>query len=470
MNFFLIAVLVLGAIGLIAALVLYVCSKKFAVYEDPRIAQVTEQLPGANCGGCGFAGCGGLADALVKGADAGSLEGLMCPVGGQEVMGKVADLLGMAIANGDPMVAVVRCNGTCALRPKIAEYSGLRTCAAMNSCGAGETACGFGCLGCGDCVAACQFDAIHMNPETGLPEVDEEKCVACGACVKACPRHIIELRKKGPKGRRVYVSCVNKDKGPVAMKACKAACIGCGKCEKTCPFGAITVENNLAYIDFNKCKSCRKCVDVCPTHAIIDLNFPPKPVKPVSDVVKPAADVEKKASKVSDVVAKPVSMPSAASIAALLPQANCGACGFDDCSAFAAAIVKDGGIGEKSCSVGGEEVMSKIADLLKNAPAEAPKESEKAAVTKESVAAKVVVPAFELVNIAAHPKVDVVAKIAALALANAAKSGQKADAPAVNHSPIVPIKTTGLMAPQKLTVKTQEEAKAIVDKIASTLL
>ena len=200
------------------------------------------------------------------------------------------------------------------------------------------------------------------------------------------------------------------------------------------------------------------------------MNFPPKPVKPVSDVVKPAADVEKQASKVSDVVAKPVSMPSAASIAALLPQANCGACGFDDCSAFAAAIVKDGGIGEKSCSVGGEEVMSKIADLLKNAPAEAPKESEKAAVTKDPVVAKVVVPAFELVNIAAHPKVDVVAKIAALALANAAKSGQKADAPAVNYSPIVPIKTTGLMAPQKLTVKTQEEAKAIVDKIASTLL
>ena len=136
MDFMLIAVAVLGAIGLIAALVLFVCSKKFYVYEDPRIAQVTEQLPGANCGGCGFAGCGGLADALVKGADAGSLDGLMCPVGGQEVMGKVADLLGMAIANGEPQVAVVRCNGTCALRPKIAEYSGLRTCAAMNSCGA----------------------------------------------------------------------------------------------------------------------------------------------------------------------------------------------------------------------------------------------------------------------------------------------------------------------------------------------
>ena len=284
MNFILIAVLVLGAIGLIAALVLYVCSKKFAVYEDPRIAQVTEQLPGANCGGCGFAGCGGLADALVKGADAGSIDGLMCPVGGQEVMGKVADLLGMAIANGEPMVAVVRCNGNCVARPKIAEYSGLRTCAAMNSCGAGETACGFGCLGCGDCVAACQFDAIHMNPETGLPEVDEEKCVACGACVKACPRHIIELRKKGPKGRRVFVSCVNKDKGPVAMKACKAACIGCGKCEKECKFGAITIEGNVSYIDFNKCRLCKKCVEVCPTKAIHAVNFPaPKPKPAVQE-------------------------------------------------------------------------------------------------------------------------------------------------------------------------------------------
>ena len=155
----------------------------------------------------------------------------------------------------------------------------------MNACGAGETACGFGCLGCGDCVEACQFDAIRMNPETGLPEVDEEKCTSCGACVKACPRHIIELRKKGPKGRRVYVSCVNKDKGPAAMKACKAACIGCGKCEKECPFGAITVENNVSYIDFSKCRLCRKCVAVCPTKAIHTVNFPAP--KPKPEVVEP---------------------------------------------------------------------------------------------------------------------------------------------------------------------------------------
>ncbi|MCI6702956.1 MAG: Fe-S cluster domain-containing protein [Prevotellaceae bacterium] len=275
MSLILIALGVLGAIALVAALVLYVCSKKFAVEEDPRLGLVTEALPGANCGGCGFPGCGGLADALVKAADAGSLEGLNCPVGGAETMGKVADLLGMAVANTEPTVAVVRCNGTCELRTKVCEYSGLRTCAAMHATGAGETACGYGCLGCGDCVAACSFDAIHMNEETGLPEVDEDKCTSCGACVKACPRNIIQLRRKGPKNRRVYVQCVNKEKGAVALKGCKAACIGCGKCLKECQFDAITIADNLSYIDDKKCKLCRKCVSVCPTQAIIAVNFPP---------------------------------------------------------------------------------------------------------------------------------------------------------------------------------------------------
>lgn len=297
MNFILIAVAVLGGIALVSAVVLYVCSKKFAVYEDPRLGQVTALLPGANCGGCGYPGCSGMASALVKGADAGSLDGLYCPVGGAEVMGQVADLLGMAVANTEPKVAVVRCNGTCELRPRIAEYSGLRTCTAMNSCGAGETGCGYGCLGCGDCVSACSFGAIKINDETGLPEVDEDKCTACGACVNACPRHIIELRKRGVKNRRVYVRCVNKDKGAAAMMACKAACIGCGKCEKECKFGAITIQGNLSYIDPDKCRLCRKCVEVCPTHAIVAINFPAPKAKPVvSDVEKD--DVELKQEEV----------------------------------------------------------------------------------------------------------------------------------------------------------------------------
>ncbi len=292
MNFILIAVFVLGGIALVAAIILYVCSKKFAVHEDPRIGQVTAVLPGANCGGCGYPGCGGLASALVKAADQGSLEGLMCPVGGANVMGQVADLLGMAIANTEPMVAVVRCGGSCDLRPRIAEYNGLKTCTAMHACGAGETACGFGCLGTGDCVAACSFGALSMNSETGLPEVDEDKCTSCGACVKACPRGIIELRKKGIKNRRVYVRCVNKDKGPVAMKACKAACIGCGKCSKECKFEAITVENNVCYIDHTKCRICRKCVEACPTHAIVAVNFPaPKPkVEAPKEAEKPIVE------------------------------------------------------------------------------------------------------------------------------------------------------------------------------------
>ena len=277
----LLAVIVLGAIALVASVILYYVSKRFAVQEDPRLGKVAEVLPGANCGGCGFPGCSGMADALVRAADKGSLEGLNCPVGGAVVMSQVADLLGMTVTQSEPMVAVVRCNGSCEHRPRIAIYDGLSTCAAMNACSAGETGCGYGCLGCGDCVRACRFDAIKLNAETGLPEVDEEKCTACGACVKTCPRHIIELRKKGPKGRRVFVSCVNKDKGAVARKACTAACIGCSKCEKECKFGAITLSDNLSYIDWTKCRLCKKCVAVCPTGAIVAVNFPtPKPVEP----------------------------------------------------------------------------------------------------------------------------------------------------------------------------------------------
>lgn len=271
MNYILSAVLVLGLIALLAAVLLYAVSKKFAVKTDPRVGEVTSLLPGANCGGCGFAGCANMAEALVKGADNGTIEGLRCPVGGDAVMAQVAQHLGMEATKSEPMVAVVRCNGTCEHRPRIVEYDGLQTCAAVNASGRGETACGYGCLGCGDCTRACQFDAIHMNPETGLPEVDEDKCTACGACAKACPRHIIELRKKGPRGMRIYVQCVNKDKGAVARKGCEVACIGCGKCQRTCQFDAITIENNLSYIDYKKCRLCTKCVSECPTGAIIQV-------------------------------------------------------------------------------------------------------------------------------------------------------------------------------------------------------
>ncbi len=266
----------LCAIGVLSAVILYFVSQKFKVYEDPRIDEVEKILPGANCGGCGYAGCRSMAENIVK---SDTMEGFNCPVGGATIMSAVAEHLGRTVEESEPMIAVVRCNGTCENRPRLNEYDGVKRCSVASALYAGETNCSYGCLGFGDCVEACKFDAIKINPETGIPEVDEDKCVACGACVAACPKSIIELRKKGPKDRRVYVSCVNKDKGATAMKACKVACIACKKCEKVCPFGAITVENNISYIDYNKCKLCRKCVAVCPTGAIRAVNFPPaKPV------------------------------------------------------------------------------------------------------------------------------------------------------------------------------------------------
>ncbi|MBQ5613457.1 MAG: Fe-S cluster domain-containing protein [Tidjanibacter sp.] len=281
-------ILTLVVLGAVLAAVLYFVAQKFKVEEDPRIDEVESKLPGANCGGCGFAGCRGMAEALVKNDD---ISALYCPVGGGDVMKGIADYLGKAAPEREPQVAVVRCAGSCANRPRTNQFDGAPSCAVVASLYGGETGCTFGCLGKGDCTSVCEFGAITMNAETGLPEVDDEKCTACGACVKACPKGVIELRKKFPKSRKVYVSCVNKDKGGVARKSCSAACIGCGKCAKVCPFGAITVENNLAFIDSTKCRLCRKCVVECPTGAIVEVGFPAR--KPAEEgapaAAKPAA-------------------------------------------------------------------------------------------------------------------------------------------------------------------------------------
>ncbi len=287
-----VTVAVLGLLGLLLATILYFVAQKFKVEEDPRIDIVEGALPGANCGGCGFAGCRAFAEACVKASE---LDSLNCPVGGNDTMKLIADNLGFEVKEKAPTIAVVRCNGSCDNRDKINTYDGVASCAAMSALYSGDTACKYGCLGQGDCAVVCNFDAIFINPDTNLPEVDEQKCTACGACVKACPKAIIEIRNKGNKGRRIFVSCINKDKGAAAKKACSVACIGCTKCAKVCPFEAITIENSLAYIDFNKCKLCTKCVAECPTGAIQAVNFPPRPPKKVEPKPVESKPVEPKA-------------------------------------------------------------------------------------------------------------------------------------------------------------------------------
>ncbi len=282
MSVILITIVILAGLGVVSAVMLFAASKKFRVFEDERIDEVEALLPATNCGGCGYPGCRAFAEALVKADDISSMN---CPVGGVETMAQIAAFLGKEAGQAAPMVAVVRCNGTCEHAPKLNEYQGASSCAVVSALYGGETGCSFGCIGLGDCVVSCKFDAMYMDEQTGLPVIIEENCTSCGACVDACPKDIIELRKKGPRSRRIFVSCVNEDKGAVARRACTVACIGCSKCFQVCPHDAIVMENNLAYIDYDKCKLCRKCVPVCPTKSILEINFPPpKPKIKVEEV------------------------------------------------------------------------------------------------------------------------------------------------------------------------------------------
>ena len=257
----LIAAVVVGAVGIIIGVLLGVASEKFKVEVDEREVLVRAELPGNNCGGCGYAGCDALAKAIVEGKAAVN----QCPVGGSAVGDKIAAIMGVEAGSSEKMVAFVKCKGTCDKANVQYNYYGIDDCVKIAAAvpGAGDKSCSYGCLGSGSCVKVCQFDAIHVID--GVAVVDKEKCVACGQCVATCPRGLIELV---PYKAEHLVQCNSHDKGPAVKKNCDAGCIGCTLCTKQCEFDAIHMDNNLAVIDYEKCTNCGKCAAKCPAKVI----------------------------------------------------------------------------------------------------------------------------------------------------------------------------------------------------------
>jgi len=252
--------LVLGSFALISASGLYFASKKFYVYEDPRIEEVTQMLPGVNCGGCGYAGCAAFAENVITKMSLATV----CPVASPEAMKSIGQLLGLEAAVGEKKVASLMCNGTPEHTRYSMEYRGITDCWAAMLVSDTTKNCAYSCLGLDSCVRACSFDAMRI--ENGIVVINDEKCTGCGMCIPACPKNILHLR---PYSKKVTVSCLNTDRGPEARKACSVACIGCGKCEKVCEDDAIHMANFLAKIDYAKCTNCEKCVEACPTNSII---------------------------------------------------------------------------------------------------------------------------------------------------------------------------------------------------------
>ena len=225
---------IIGAIGIIIGVLLGFASEKFKVEVDEKEILVRAELPGNNCGGCGFAGCDGLASAIA----AGSAPVNACPVGGQAVADRIAAIMGVESGETEKKVAFVKCKGTCDKTRVQYHYFGIDDCAkAAVVPGAGEKACAYGCMGYGSCVKACAFDAIHVVD--GVALVDREKCVACGKCVAACPNHLIELV---PYRAEHLVQCSSHDKGKDVKAKCDSGCIGCTLCTKQCEFDDIHID------------------------------------------------------------------------------------------------------------------------------------------------------------------------------------------------------------------------------------
>ena len=254
------ALAALGVLGLAFGAVLALAGKKFAVAADERVEKVRALLGGANCGACGFTGCDAFAEAVAKG----EAKPMQCPAADPKVIGEA---LGLRFeGNPDPLVARVRCNGVTGHVARRYDYRGLPSCRAAHGISGGPKDCEFGCLGFGDCLRRCPFQAISLWD--GVAHVDEDRCVGCGVCMATCPRQVIHLL---PRSKTVVVLCRNKATGKIARLQCKTACVGCRRCEKHCPSEAIHVKEGVALIDEKKCTRCGACAAGCPMHCIHNL-------------------------------------------------------------------------------------------------------------------------------------------------------------------------------------------------------
>ncbi len=261
----LIALAIVGAVGLLAGILLAVVSHFFHVPDDQTAVALRACLPGINCGACGYKGCDDYAAAMAEG----KVKANLCIPGAEDTAVELAEILGVPVEQPNDVVAFVHCNGNCEATEKKAVYDGIQSCRAAANLFGGPNTCTFGCIGLGDCALACPANAICVKD--GIAHVDTTRCLGCGLCVTICPKHIISLV---PQETAAVIMCSSQDKGAEARKLCKNACIGCKKCEKNCPRNAITVTNNLAKIDYDKCTGCGACVEGCPTKCLKAVHFP----------------------------------------------------------------------------------------------------------------------------------------------------------------------------------------------------
>ncbi|MFO7727176.1 MAG: RnfABCDGE type electron transport complex subunit B [Desulfonatronovibrio sp.] len=260
MEQIIIAIAVMGLLGLFLSLILGFTAKAFYVPTDPRVAQINDALPGANCGACGLAGCSDLATAIVSG----HAEPQDCKAGGSETLAAISEILGIEVNAEEQMVAQMFCSGTKTSSDHKFIYHGINDCRAAELVSGGDKSCSYGCLGLGTCARVCAFGAITML-KSGLPVVEARKCTACGNCVKVCPKGIPKLV---PISQKSVCFCQSHDPGKVVKKICEVGCIGCSLCKKVCPEYAIRMVDSLAVVDPGRCTGCGLCYEKCPTGVI----------------------------------------------------------------------------------------------------------------------------------------------------------------------------------------------------------